>query len=175
MERADEAGVEVGEAAGGVEDFAGFGAAEAESEGVDGEVAAEEVVADRRRGDGGKSAGAGVRLGAGGDEVEVKTGDADGGCEEGWVSDGATACRLGKLAGESHCVAFDRDVGVERGAFEEEVAERAADEINGNGVALSDGEELVEEAARAGGEGAHEFSDEIRVSHNSSAYRRVLP
>ena len=46
VEGADEASVEVGEAAGGVEDLAALGAVEAEGEGVDGEVAAEEVFAD---------------------------------------------------------------------------------------------------------------------------------
>jgi len=91
------------------------------------------------------------------------------------MGDCATACRLGKLAGERRSVALDGDVDVERGAFEEEVAKGAADEEEGNTAALGDGEELVEEAARGGGEGAREFSDEFRVSHNSSAYRRVLP
>ncbi len=69
VEDADEARVEVGEAAGRVEDFAALGAVEAEGEGVDGEVAAAQILADGGGFDGREGTGAGVSLGAGGDEV----------------------------------------------------------------------------------------------------------
>ncbi len=101
--------------------------------------------------------------------------EADRGGEEGWVGDVAAAGHSGQLACEGHGVTFDGDVDVEPGALEEEVAERAADEEERKGVALGDGEQAIEEVACRGREGSLEFSNEIRVSHNSPAYSRVLP
>src|SRR5947208_1862385 len=85
VEDADEARVEVRAATGQVEDLAGFGAAQAECEGVDGEVAAEEVFSDRGGLDGGEGAWADIRLGAGGDQVDVEAREADRSRKEGRV------------------------------------------------------------------------------------------
>src|SRR5207249_2742783 len=99
VEDADEARVEVRAATGQVEDLAGFGAAQAECEGVDGEVAAEEVFSDRGGLDGGEGAWADIRLGAGGDQVDVEAREADRSRKEGRVDNRTAADCLGELAG----------------------------------------------------------------------------
>ncbi len=68
------------------------------------------------------------------------------------MRDGAPAGRVGEVAGERYSVAFDRDVEVEGGAVEEEVAEGAADEEEGNVLLASEAKEVVEQSARRGGE-----------------------
>jgi len=99
VEDADEARVEVRAATGQVEDLAGFGAAQAECEGVDGEVAAQEVFSDRGGLDGGEGAWADIRLGAGGDQVDVEAREADRSRKEGRVDNRTAADCLGELAG----------------------------------------------------------------------------
>src|SRR5438552_2351347 len=99
VEDADEARVEVRAATGQVEDLAGFGAAQAECEGVDGEVAAEEVFSDGGGLDGGEGAWADISLGAGGDQVDVEAREADRSRKEGRVDNRTAAHCLGELAG----------------------------------------------------------------------------
>jgi hypothetical protein len=70
VEGADETSFEIGDAVGGVQELAAVGAVEAEGEGVDGEVAAVEVLLDGGRGCLRESAGAGVGFGAGGGDVD---------------------------------------------------------------------------------------------------------
>ena len=73
VDHAHEAGAQVRLAAGGIEQLARRGAVQLQRHRVDRDVAAEEVVVDRRRADLWQCAGAGVRLGAGGGEVEERT------------------------------------------------------------------------------------------------------
>src|SRR5207249_12065580 len=128
------------------------------------------VFLDRARHDGRQRAGAGVRLGAGGNEVEVEAGDAERGSEEARMDDyprlgrgrrrssyeslrtsgtSLVLSRQGfrKVAGERHSVAFDGDVEIERGPVEEEVAQGTADEVDREPATIRELDELVEQRA----------------------------
>jgi hypothetical protein len=188
VEDADQARVEVVPAADWIEEFAPLRAVEAESEGVDGEIAAEEVLVDRRAADGREGAGAGVGFGAGGHEVDVMAGDPDCSGEEGRMGDyprrgrgrrrssyeslrtSGTSVLLGgpgvsERAGQGDGVAFDGDIDVDQGPVEEEVAQRASDKVEGDATWLRDAEEFVDEASRRYGQRVGEFIDKFRVSH----------
>ena len=52
-----------------------------------------------------------------------------------------------KLAGQRGGVAFDGDVEIERGPVEEEVAQGAADEVDGQAATICELDELVEQRA----------------------------
>ena len=175
VEDAHEARVEVGAAAGRIDDLACVGAVQPERERVDGEVSAEEVIFDRCGSDGRESARAAVGLGARGDEVDVEAGDSHGGGEEGGVGDyprlerrrrrssyerlrtsgtSLVLSRQGfrKLVGQRYRVAFDGDVEVERGPVEEEVAQGTADEVDRQAATIRELDELVEQRASGSGE-----------------------
>ena len=137
MENADEARVEVRATAGRIDDLACAGAVHPKGEGVDGEITPKEVVSDRRGPHSWERAGVGVGLGTGGDEIEVKSGQADSGSteacvrdysrlERGWYRSSYESLRTsgtrrltfrrevaGEILGEGDCVPFHSDVEVE--------------------------------------------------------------
>jgi len=63
------------------------------------------------------------------------------------MGDRAAADRVGERACQRNGVAFDRNVEVEGGAVEREVAQGAADETEGRVALLGEAEEFVEEIA----------------------------
>ena len=111
-----------------VEQFAGAGTGEGDGDGVDGEVAAGEVVLDGgAEGDDGECAGGGVALAAERGEVESIAVEGDGGGAEAWLEGECGFEAGGDYGGDGGGFAIDGKVDIFEAACECGVADRAAD------------------------------------------------
>ncbi len=130
------------------------------------EVAPEQVVGEGAGADGRQGAGASVGLGAGGGDVEAEVGALQRGRAEGCV-DGAA--RVGQAlhgaSGESGGVSLQRQVDVEGGASQKEVADAAADEVDGPAIALGLSKNGDDGGPDPGGQGAVQLCDKVCLSH----------
>ena len=131
MQHADPAGDEVAPAAERIEQPAEVVAPKGGSHGVDREVAAVQVVPDGRVLDGRQRRRRVVELGAGGDDVDALpvAVEHDGGAEL-LVGAYASVELLRDPPRQRDCVALDRDVDVEAVLAEQDVADRAPDEVD---------------------------------------------
>lgn len=128
--------VEDGEAGGGeivqarvrVEQLASTGTGEGEGDGVDGEVAAGEVVLDGgTEGDAGECAGGGVALAAERGEVESVAVEGDGGGAEAWLEGERGVEAGGDYGGDGGGFAIDGKIDIFEAASECGIADGAAD------------------------------------------------
>ena len=142
VEDADQAGLQVVMAAARVVEVAEIVARQADGHGVDGEVAAAQVLGQRRGLDAGQRPGLVVGLAAGGGQVEGTAAGAHGGGAESLVLAGIAAQRRGQLAGRPARVALHRQVDVHRHLAEQQVAHRAAHQVHGREV-LERGKQLL--------------------------------
>jgi hypothetical protein len=131
VEDAHGALLEVAATAEGVDEPAEVFALQRDGHRVDREVAPEEVLADGRVLDGRQGGRLLVELGAGGDDVDPLAGavEDDGGAEA-LVRVRAAAERLRERLAERDRVALDGDVDVEAALSEQDVAYRAADQVD---------------------------------------------
>src|SRR5580765_7565621 len=131
MKHADRPRLEVAPALEWINQPPGGLARESDRHGVDGEVAPEEIVLDRRGLDAWERGRGLVALAAGGDHVDVVAIPVlDDGRSEGVVWPDAAGELLSKHLGELLPVALDGEVDVEGRLAEQDVPDRAADEVD---------------------------------------------
>jgi hypothetical protein len=152
---ADAPRLEVDAPAERVDELADGGALERDGHRVDREVAAVKIVVDRPGCDGGQNSGRVVRLTARRDDVNalVVTVE-DNGCPEHAVRPDAAVELLCKLVRETDRVPFDDNVDVEVRLVEQDVADRAADEVDAV-VRVADGRDGVQHRREALGKLEH--------------------
>src|SRR5205814_215337 len=143
VEYADPARVEVHPTPEGIDEPAVVLALQRHGHRVDREVAAKEVLADRRVLDRRQRGRGVVELGAGGHDVDTLAVpvDDDRGAEL-LVRTYAAAQRVGERLCERNRVALDRDIDVEAALSEEDVPHSPADEIHALEVAAQGGDGL---------------------------------
>ena len=130
VEHAEDARLEVAQAAEEVHEPSEVLALQRDGQRVDGEVAPVEILADRRLLDGRQRTGVVVELRSRRGDVDAAAVVHDHGRAELVVRDGPAAERLGERAPEGDPVALDGDVHVEARLVHEQVAHGAADEVD---------------------------------------------
>ena len=168
VEDADAAGLKVCLPAGRIEQPSPFGTVQPQRHRVDREVASQQVLVDRRGLHVRESARPRVRLRAGCGQVDREALAADRrGAESGvglhseraggrgWVRLNAPPTEDGLCQCDG--ISFDCDVDIQRRMPQQEVAQRAADQVRGNGLAASNCEHAFDGRARLRREAAEPF------------------